>query len=63
MAQKGLQLPVTRQLFHGTRGDVIKNICKDGFDRSHCGKNGLFNMLFRLSLYVLTFLSLCFVSL
>ena len=40
MKQRGGQHPVTRELFHGTSADVCDNICKDGFDRSHCGKNG-----------------------
>ena len=41
MQQRGaVHNPVTRELFHGTSGDVCKHICKDGFDRSHCGKNG-----------------------
>jgi len=33
---------VTRQLFHGTSGDVCDKIYKDGFDRSHAGRHGEF---------------------
>uniref|UniRef100_H2Z0W5 Poly [ADP-ribose] polymerase n=1 Tax=Ciona savignyi TaxID=51511 RepID=H2Z0W5_CIOSA len=39
MARAGVQNPVTRELFHGTSTDVCANIYKDGFDRSHAGKN------------------------
>ena len=40
MQQRGIQHPVTRELFHGTSGDVCARIYKDGFDRSYCGKHG-----------------------
>uniref|UniRef100_H2Z0W1 Poly [ADP-ribose] polymerase n=1 Tax=Ciona savignyi TaxID=51511 RepID=H2Z0W1_CIOSA len=39
MARAGVQNPVTRELFHGTSTDVCANIYKDGFDRSHAGRN------------------------
>jgi len=40
MANSGSQLPVTLELFHGTQGNICPNIYKDGFDRSHAGRNG-----------------------
>ena len=45
MQQRNVRNPVTRELFHGTNADVCDNIYKDGFDRSHCGKNGILNKL------------------
>ena len=27
-------------LWHGTTEDACDNICRDGFNRAHCGKNG-----------------------
>jgi len=29
-----------RLLWHGTAPDTVKIICKRGFNRSYCGKNG-----------------------
>jgi hypothetical protein len=29
------------RLFHGTSYDIIEKICKKGFNRSYCGKNGV----------------------
>ncbi|XP_076818266.1 uncharacterized protein LOC143463875 isoform X3 [Clavelina lepadiformis] len=39
MRKLGSHDRVTRELFHGTCGEVCENIFKHGFDRSHAGKN------------------------
>nr|XP_002126120.2 poly [ADP-ribose] polymerase 15-like [Ciona intestinalis] len=39
MSSRGVGQTVTRELFHGTSGDVTDNIYRNGFDRSHAGKN------------------------
>ena len=34
--------PIERPLWHGTAGSTVPGINTRGFDRSFCGKNGLF---------------------
>lgn len=41
---------VERTLYHGTSEDSVKEICIHGFNRSFCGKNGMF-----FSIYLLLF--------
>ena len=33
--------PLEYKLFHGTGNDIARKICKAGFNRSFCGKNGI----------------------
>ncbi|XP_078489695.1 protein mono-ADP-ribosyltransferase PARP14-like isoform X2 [Ciona intestinalis] len=37
----GLSYPPTRELFHGTTSDITEKICKEGFNRSYAGANGI----------------------
>jgi len=39
---------VTKTLFHGTKGDVCPQICRDGFDRGHSGENGELRNVYNL---------------
>uniref|UniRef100_F6XTC5 Poly [ADP-ribose] polymerase n=3 Tax=Ciona intestinalis TaxID=7719 RepID=F6XTC5_CIOIN len=37
----GLPYPPTRELFHGTTSDITEKICREGFNRSYAGENGI----------------------
>lgn len=40
--QRALYPEVERTLYHGTSETSVKEICVHGFNRSFCGKNGMF---------------------
>ena len=45
IVQRATDPEVERTLYHGTSENCVKEICVHGFNRSFCGKNGMFLFL------------------